>query len=87
MLTDSLFNTGRFIGGARAPGYTRTGSVQLQPLQEHTAAPIGQPGVADPRPITESEPNCSGVPSYQASTKQACVSINIRVLMYDRPRR
>lgn len=86
MLTDSLFNTGRFIVVERE----RLGDVTAEQdlsnsnrFKKDTAAPIGQLEGAQlliRASITEFEPNCSGGSVIIASTKQACVSINIRVL-------
>ena len=86
MLTDSLFNTGRFIVVERE----RLGDVTAEQdlsnsnrFKKDTAAPIGQLEGAQlliRGSITEFEPNCSGGSVIIASTKTACVSINIRIL-------
>lgn len=86
MLTDSLFNTGRFIVVERE----RLGDVTAEQdlsnsnrFKKDTAAPIGQLEGAQlliRGSITEFEPNCSGGSVIIASTKQACVAINIRIL-------
>lgn len=86
MLTDSLFNTGRFIVVERE----RLGDVTAEQdlsnsgrFKKDTAAPIGQLEGAQlliRGSITEFEPNCSGGSVIIASTKESCVAINIRIL-------
>lgn len=86
MLTDSLFNTGRFIVVERE----RLGDVTAEQdlsnssrFKKDTAAPIGQLEGAQlliRGSITTFEPNCSGGSIIIASTKEACVGINIRIL-------
>ncbi|PTU30751.1 CsgG/HfaB family protein [Stenotrophobium rhamnosiphilum] len=86
MLTDSLFNTGRFIVVERERLSDVTAEQDLSNsgrFKKETAAPIGQLEGAQllvRGSITEFEPNCSGGSVILASTKEACVGINIRIL-------
>lgn len=86
MLTDALFNTGRFIVVEREHLNDVTAEQDLSNsgrFKKDTAAPIGQLEGAQllvRGSITEFEPNCSGGSVIIASTKQACVAINIRIL-------
>lgn len=86
MLTDSLFNTGRFIVVERERLSDVTAEQDLANsgrFKKETAAPIGQLEGAQlliRGSITEFEPNCSGGSVILLSKKESCVAINIRIL-------
>ena len=86
MLTDSLFNTGRFIVVERERLSDVTGEQDLANsgrFKKETAAPIGQLEGAQllvRGSITQFEPNCKGGSVILASAKEACMAINIRIL-------
>jgi curli biogenesis system outer membrane secretion channel CsgG len=86
MLTDSLFNTGRFIVVERERLGDVTGEQDLansKRFKKDTAAPIGQLEGAQlliRGSITQFEPNCKGGSVILASAKEACMAINLRIL-------
>ena len=86
MLADSLFNSGRFIVLEREnikevveeQDFGASGRVKKE-----TAAPIGEIEGAQlliRGSITQFEPNCRGGSLLLLSAKQACVSINLRIV-------
>lgn len=86
MLADSLFNSGRFIVLEREnikevieeQDFGASGRVKRE-----TAAPIGEIEGAQlliRGSITQFEPNCRGGSVLLVSAKQACVSINLRIV-------
>jgi curli biogenesis system outer membrane secretion channel CsgG len=86
MLADSLFNSGRFIVLEREnikevieeQDFGASGRVKKE-----TAAPIGEIEGAQlliRGSITQFEPNCRGGSVILLSAKQACVSINLRIV-------
>ncbi len=86
MLADSLTNTGRFIVLEREHLNEVTQEQDLSNssrFKKETAAPIGQLEGAQlliRGSITAFETNCSGGSIILISAKQACVTINIRVV-------
>jgi curli biogenesis system outer membrane secretion channel CsgG len=86
MLTDSLFNTGRFIVVERERLSDVTSEQDLSNsgrFRQDTAAPIGQLEGAQlliRGSITQFEPNCKGGSVLLASAKEACMAINLRIL-------
>lgn len=86
MLSDALFNTNRFIVLERENLNEVTAEQDLSNssrFRKDTAAPIGQLEGAQlliRGSVTAFEPNCKGGSIIIASTKQACVTINIRII-------
>ncbi|MGH8455608.1 MAG: CsgG/HfaB family protein [Stenotrophobium sp.] len=86
MLSDSLFNTNRFIVVERE----RLGDVTAEQdlsnsnrFKKDTAAPIGQLEGAQlliRGSITQFEPNCKGGSIILASANEACIAINLRII-------
>ena len=86
MLTDALFNTGRFIVLERERLNEVTEEQDLANsgrFKKETAAPIGQLEGAElliRGSVTQFEPNCKGGSIIIVSGKEACVAINLRIL-------
>ena len=86
MLADALFNTNRFIVLERAHLDEATAEQDLSNssrFKKETAAPIGQLEGAQllvRGTITAFEPNCKGGSIIILSAKQACVTVNIRII-------
>lgn len=86
MLSDALFNTNRFIVLERENLNEVTAEQDLSNssrFRKDTAAPIGQLEGAQlliRGSVTAFEPNCKGGSIIIASTKQACVTINLRII-------
>ncbi len=86
MLANALFNTNRFIVLEREHLNEVTAEQDLANsgrFKKETAAPIGQLEGAQlliRGTVTAFEPNCKGGSIIIASTKQACVTINIRII-------
>ena len=86
MLTDALFNSGRFIVLERERLNEVTQEQDLANsgrFKKQTAAPIGELEGAElliRGSITEFEPNCKGGSVIIVSGKQACMAINLRIL-------
>lgn len=86
MLADSLFNSNRFIVLERE----HLGEVMEEQdlgasgrIKKETAAPIGEIEGAQlliRGSITEFEPNCKGGAALFIAAKQACVTINLRII-------
>jgi curli biogenesis system outer membrane secretion channel CsgG len=86
MLADSLFNTNRFIVLEREhirevieeQDFGASGRVKKE-----TAAPIGEIEGAEliiRGSVTEFEPNCKGGAALFVAAKQACVTVNLRIV-------
>ena len=86
MLADSLFNTNRFIVLEREhinevieeQDFGASGRVKKE-----TAAPIGEIEGAEliiRGAVTEFEPNCKGGAALFIAAKQACVTVNLRII-------
>jgi len=86
MLSNALFNTNRFIVLERENLNEVTAEQDLSNssrFKKETAAPIGQLEGAQlliRGSVTAFEPNCSGGSIILISAKQACVTINIRII-------
>jgi curli biogenesis system outer membrane secretion channel CsgG len=86
MLTDSLFNTNRFIVVER----DRLGAITAEQdlagtgrFKQDTVAPTGQLEGAQlliRGSVTQFEPRCSGGSVIIASTSEACIAINLRIV-------
>ncbi|MCK9195339.1 MAG: CsgG/HfaB family protein [Nevskia sp.] len=86
MLSNALFNTNRFIVLEREHLDEVTAEQDLsnsKRFNKSTAAPVGQLEGAQlliRGSITAFEPSCKGGSIIIASTKQACVTVNIRII-------
>lgn len=86
MLTNALFNTGRFIVLERErldEVTTEQDRVNSGRFKKETMAPKGELEGAElliRGSVTEFEPNCKGGSVLVASGKEACVGINIRII-------
>lgn len=86
MLADALFNTGRFIVLEREHLNEVTQEQDLSNssrFKKDTAAPIGQLEGAQlliRGSVTAFEPDCTGGSIIVVSGKQACVTINLRII-------
>lgn len=86
MLSNALFNTNRFIVLEREHLNEVTAEQDLahtNRFKKSTAAPIGQLEGAQlliRGSITAFEPNCKGGSIIIASAKQACVTVNLRIV-------
>lgn len=86
MLIDSLVNTNRFIVLERERLHEVTEEQDLsnsRRFKKETAVPLGEMEGAQllvRGSVTEFEENCSGGSVIIASTKQACVAINLRII-------
>lgn len=86
MMTDALFNSGRFIVLERDHINEVMDEQDLsnsRRFKKETAAPIGELEGAQllvRGSITKFEPNCSGGSVILVSAKKACMTLNIRIL-------
>jgi len=86
MLTDALFNTGKFTVVERDRLSDLTAEQDLGAtgrFNKDTVAPVGQLEGAElliRGSITSFERNCSGGSIIVASTKEACIGINLRIV-------
>ncbi|MCI0750126.1 MAG: CsgG/HfaB family protein [Nevskiales bacterium] len=86
MLSDALFNTGRFIVLERERLSEVTAEQDLANtgrFKKETAAPIGELEGAElliRGSITQFDPNCKGGSAIIVSGKQACMAVNLRIL-------
>ena len=86
MMTDALFNSGRFIVLERERLNEVMDEQDLsnsRRFKKETAAPVGELEGAElliRGAITQFEPNCSGGSIILVSTKKACMAINLRIL-------
>jgi curli biogenesis system outer membrane secretion channel CsgG len=86
MLTNALFNTGRFIVLERERLEEVTAEqdrAKTGRFKKETVAPTGELEGAElliRGSVTEFEPNCKGGSVLVASGKEACVGINIRII-------
>lgn len=86
MLMDSLFNTNRFIVLERERLHEVTEEQDLSNssrFRKDTAVPLGAMEGAQllvRGSVTEFEPNCKGGSVIVASSKQACIAINLRII-------
>jgi curli biogenesis system outer membrane secretion channel CsgG len=86
MLTDALFNSNRFIVLERENIKEVLGEQDFGAsgrVKKETAAPIGEIEGAElliRGSVTEFEPNCKGGAVIIVAAKQACVTINLRIV-------
>lgn len=86
MLVNALFNADRFIVLERARLNDVTAEQDLaagRRFKQDTAAPIGQLEGAQlliRGSVTQFEPDCKGASVIVASTRQACIAINLRIV-------
>jgi len=86
MLMDSLFNTNRFVVLERERLDEVTAEQDLSNssrFRKDTAVPLGAMEGAQllvRGSVTEFEPNCKGGSVIVASSKQACIAINLRII-------
>jgi curli biogenesis system outer membrane secretion channel CsgG len=86
MLTNALFNTGRFIVLERerlSEVTTEQDLANSNRFKKETAAPIGELEGAElliRGSVTQFEPNCRGGSAILVSGREACMAINLRIV-------